>query len=224
MNTASWCGRLQKLQSQIDRGPNCKTAVHNNRNERVTFSRRNRPSRLLRDKYRKTASCHFPLEIYKYGKQWIPLRVWQHFIERQKLDEREDATLLKAFVVVITKASLQTRSQQLQLLIRLSEKISRIYPAGRTKNLPNLPKLWSFVQLCDLADVKDMQAQQLKSAGKSISDFATVLRQSMPNENTTVENQRSLSFMMPLYMGENEKVILPTYMFMMKKRKIMKPV
>ena len=132
----------------------------------------------------------------------------------------KDATLLKAFVNGKQQLLSEPEAKQLQLLIRLSEKNipASIQQAAQKENLPNLPKLWSFVQLCDLADVKDMQAQQLKSAGKSISDFATVLRQSMPNENTTVENQRSLSFMMPLYMGENEKSY-PTYVHVYDEKK-----
>jgi len=132
----------------------------------------------------------------------------------------QDTTLLKAFVNGKQQLLSEPEAKQLQLLIRLSEKNipASIQQAAQKENLPNLPKLWSFVQLCDLADVKDMQAQQLKSAGKSISDFATVLRQSMPNENTTVENQRSLSFMMPLYMGENEKSY-PTYVHVYDEKK-----
>lgn len=132
----------------------------------------------------------------------------------------QDTTLLKAFVNGKQQLLSEPEAKQLQLLIRLSEKNipASIQQAAQKENLPNLPKLWSFVQLCDLAEVKDMQAQQLKSAGKSISDFATVLRQSMPNENTTVENQRSLSFMMPLYMGENEKSY-PTYVHVYDEKK-----
>jgi len=132
----------------------------------------------------------------------------------------QDTLLLKSFVNGKQQLMSQQDAKQLQLLIRLSEKNmpASIQQAAQKENMPDLPKLWSFVQLCDLSELKDMQAQQLKTAGKNINDFATVLRQSMPNENSVAENQRSMSFMMPLYMGENQKSY-PTYVHVYDEKK-----
>ena len=132
----------------------------------------------------------------------------------------QDTLLLKSFVNGKQQLMSQQDAKQLQLLIRLSEKNmpASIQQAAQKENMPDLPKLWSFVQLCDLSELKDMQAQQLKTAGKNINDFATVLRQSMPNENTVSDNQRSMSFMMPLYMGENQKSY-PTYVHVYDEKK-----
>lgn len=132
----------------------------------------------------------------------------------------QDATLLKNFVNGTQKMMSEQDARQLQNLIRLSEKNipASVQQAAQKENLPDLPKLWSFVQLCDLSELKEMQSQQLKNAGKHVSDFATVLRQTMPNDNVHTENQRSMSFMMPLYVGENEKSY-PTYVHVYDERK-----
>jgi len=132
----------------------------------------------------------------------------------------QDATLLKNFVNGTQKMMSEQDARQLQNLIRLSEKNipASVQQAAQKENLPDLPKLWSFVQLCDLSELKEMQSQQLKNAGKHVSDFATVLRQTMPNDNVNTENQRSMSFMMPLYVGENEKSY-PTYVHVYDERK-----
>ncbi|MGL5270287.1 MAG: hypothetical protein ACRC7I_07075 [Selenomonadaceae bacterium] len=132
----------------------------------------------------------------------------------------QDAMLLKNFVNGTQKMMSEQDARQLQNLIRLSEKNipASVQQAAQKENLPDLPKLWSFVQLCDLSELKEMQSQQLKNAGKHVSDFATVLRQTMPNDNVNTENQRSMSFMMPLYVGENEKSY-PTYVHVYDERK-----
>jgi translation initiation factor 2 beta subunit (eIF-2beta)/eIF-5 len=121
-------------------------------------------------------------------------------------------TLLKNFVNGKQEIMPEQDAKQLQLLLRLSENNipTSISQAAIKQNLPELPKLWTFVQLCDLSELKDMQANELKNASKNMNDFASLLRKSMGNENSISENHRSMAFMTPLYLGENQKNY-PTY-------------
>ena len=127
------------------------------------------------------------------------------------LDEKS-LTLLKNFVNDKQEMMPEQDAKQLQLLLRLNEKNipPSISQAAIKQNLPELPKLWTFVQLCDLSELKDMQAHEFKNASKNMDDFASLLRKSMGNENSISENHRSMAFMTPLYLGENQKNY-PTY-------------
>ena len=71
--------------------------------------------------------------------------------------------------------------------------------------MEGMPKLWAFMQLCELTTLKELKSQELKQAGKRLSEFTSAIKHSMGGDNSNVEGQRSMSFMMPLYMGENEK-------------------
>lgn len=143
----------------------------------------------------------------------------QLLLKNNNLSEKEQQ-VLQNFVNGKQNFLSEQDAKQLQLLIRLSEKNipASVLQAAKKENLPDLPKLWSFVQLCDLSELKDMDPQTLKSAGKNLQSLATEMRQSMPNENSTVENQRSMNFMMPIYMGENEKSY-PTYVHVYDEKK-----
>ncbi len=55
-----------------------------------------------------------------------------------------------------------------------------------------------------------MTGRQLKKAGKDIADLVLSMRHSMTGTNREVQGQRSLNFMMPLYM-ENEEKAYPSY-------------
>lgn len=68
-----------------------------------------------------------------------------------------------------------------------------------------LPKLWVMAQLSELAEVANLPQEQLKASAKALHDFSTILRSAMQNENEVQGSQKSMSFMLPLYMGENEQ-------------------
>lgn len=95
---------------------------------------------------------------------------------------------------------------QLQTLLRMSEQNIpvAIRQAAARQNLPELPKLWAFVQLCNLSRLLDLPANRLRNASKNINDFASMLKKATQSENETNGNQRSISFMTPLYLGEND--------------------
>ena len=83
------------------------------------------------------------------------------------------------------------------------------------QNLPDLPRLWAFMQLCDLTTAKDMKGKQLRKAGRDISVFAASMKESMEGTSLSRMDQdgtlnRSVNFMFPLYM-ENGQKSYPAY-------------
>ena len=63
-----------------------------------------------------------------------------------------------------------------------------------------------------LAMIKERDPKALKRAGKSLSDFASMMKNSMlPENGRTAEGQRSMSFMTPLYMADDMQKPYPAY-------------
>ena len=121
----------------------------------------------------------------------------------------QDAQLLQNFVNGRSSTLSEKDAKQLQLLLRLcqSNVPAVVQQAASQQNMPDMPKLWAFMQLCDMASVKEMKSRELKNASKNIADFATSMKHSWNGESNSqgIERQQSMNFMMPLYMGDNEK-------------------
>jgi len=117
---------------------------------------------------------------------------------------QKDALLLKSFVNGKEALLNAKEAQQLQQLIRLCQANvpATIQQAALQQNIPDLPRLWAFMQLCDIIYTRNMTARQLKKAGKDVAAFVLSMRNSMEGDNRAVPGQRSLNFMMPMYMGE----------------------
>lgn len=99
--------------------------------------------------------------------------------------------------------------EQLLKLVRNNIPAAVMQNAHR-QNLSELPRLWAFMQLADLLSAKDMKERQLKRAGRDLSDFVTSMRRSMEGESFMRADrdgkvQRSVDFMVPLYLGEGDK-------------------
>ena len=118
----------------------------------------------------------------------------------------EQEVALKQFLN--NKAQLKPEEvEQFNKLLKLCEDFTplSIKQAAVKNKAEDLPKLWIMAQLSDLAEVADLPAEQLKAAAKSLHDFSTILRSALQIENEVGNNQKSMSFMLPLYMGENEQ-------------------
>lgn len=128
----------------------------------------------------------------------------------------KDTKLLQNFVNNQPGLLSEKDAKQLQLLLRLCQSHipASVQQAAQQQNLPDLPKLWAFMQLCDLAYLKDKNnAAFLKKASRSVADFAAMMKGAMASENAQpAEGQRSMSFMVPLYMGDQEKTAFPAYL------------
>lgn len=124
-----------------------------------------------------------------------------------------DTNLLQNFVNGKDAALSENEARQLQQLIALCEKNvpSSVQQAARQQGLSELPRLWAFMELCDLAVLRERDARSLRKASKGLSDFASMMKSSLSSDNSrTAGGQRSMNFMMPLYVGDNEKPY-PTY-------------
>lgn len=117
---------------------------------------------------------------------------------------QKDALLMQSFVNGKEALLNAKEAQQLQQLIRLCQANvpATVQQAAIQQNIPDLPRLWAFMQLCDMAHARHLTARQLKRAGKDVATFVLSMRNSMEGGNSIVPGQRSLNFMMPMYMGE----------------------
>ncbi|MBQ3441785.1 MAG: hypothetical protein IJG33_00930 [Selenomonadaceae bacterium] len=125
-----------------------------------------------------------------------------------------DAALLQNFINNSQQMMSEDEARHLQNLLRLCQNNIplTVRQAAVQQNLPDLPRLWAFMQMCDMANVTSkMNARAFKRAGKEVADFTTAMRHAMSAENSVVQNQRSFQMMLPLYMGDNE-ASYPTYL------------
>ena len=138
----------------------------------------------------------------------------QFLMRNNDLSPKESA-MLQNFVNNTQSMMPEAEARHLQNLLRLCQQNVplTVQQAAVQQDLPDLPRLWAFMQLCDMAGVASkMNARALKRAGKDVADFATAMRGAMSSDNSvTVQNQRSFQMMMPLYIGENERSY-PTYL------------
>ncbi len=126
----------------------------------------------------------------------------------------EDEKLLLDFVNKDQTMLSEKDARELQALLRLCEKNvpASVLQSAQQKGLEDMPRLWAFMQLCDLAMIKERDGKALKRAGKSISDFASMMKNSLlPENGRTPEGHRSMSFMTPLYMSEDMQKPYPAY-------------
>ena len=136
------------------------------------------------------------------------------FLLRDTQMTPRDAALLQNFINNTPSTMDETEARHLQNLLRLCQNNIplTVRQAAVQQNLPDLPRLWAFMQMCDMANVTArMNPRAFKKAGKDVADFVTAMRHALSAENSVMQNQRSFQMMMPLYMGDNEKSY-PTYL------------
>ena len=125
-----------------------------------------------------------------------------------------DATLLQNFVNNTQKMLPESEARHLQNLLRLCQQNvpTVVQQAAVQHKLPDLPRLWAFMQLCDMASLSSkMTPRGFKRAGRQVLEFANVMRNVTASDNSTVQNQRSFQMMVPIYIGDNQ-TSYPTYL------------
>ena len=138
----------------------------------------------------------------------------QFLLRNQQQMSPREANMLQNFVNNSQQMMPETEARHLQNLLRLCQQNVplTVQQAAVQQNLPDLPRLWAFMQLCDMANVSSrMNARAFKRAGKDVADFANSMRHAMSSDNVTIQNQRSFQMMMPLYMGDRQ-ASYPTYL------------
>lgn len=135
------------------------------------------------------------------------------FLMRHTEITPKETVMLQNFVNNSQEMMPEAEARHLQNLLRLCQQNVplTVRQAAVQQNLPDLPRLWAFMQMCDMANLTaKMSGRAFKRAGKDVADFATAMRQAMSSDNSVVQNQRTFQMMMPLYIGENERSY-PTY-------------
>lgn len=117
-----------------------------------------------------------------------------------------DTALLQNFLQGNTQAMPQNKLQSLQNLLRLCQQNipTSVQQAAIQQNIPDLPKVWSFMQLADMTNTRKMNAAQLKRAAKDISSLATSLKHAMTGDSVQLQDQRTLDFMQPVYLNNGK--------------------
>lgn len=126
----------------------------------------------------------------------------------------EDEQLLTDFVNNRQTMLSEREAKELQMLLRLCEKNvpASVQNSAQQKGMEDMPRLWAFMELCDLALIRERDPKALKRASKSLSDFASMMKNSMlPENGRTAEGHRSMSFMTPLYMTDDMQKPYPAY-------------
>ena len=124
----------------------------------------------------------------------------------------QDAALLQNFVNGNEPVLSERDARQLQTLLRICQQNipASVQQAAVQQNMPDLTRLWAFMQLCDMAMTKNMTGAQLKKAGKSVGEFTNSVKRSTAGGNSVVHGKRSLNFMLPLFFGD-ETTSYPAY-------------
>lgn len=120
----------------------------------------------------------------------------------------QDVLLLKNFVNGNTEQLSQQDAKQLNLLLRMVQMHipSAVQLAGQQEGLDGLPKLWAFLQLAELSTIKDTKVKDLKKANREIKTMIASMKSSVSSEGGyKADGQKAISFVMPLYIGENEQ-------------------
>ena len=130
----------------------------------------------------------------------------------------KDALLLQSFINGKEELLNAKETRELRQLIKLCQQSvpASVQQAAIKQNIPDLPRLWAFMQLCDMAGTRKLNARTLKKAGKDVNVFVMSMRSAMEGDNATVQGSRSLNFMLPMYM---EDTVYPSYIYVYDEKK-----
>ncbi len=120
----------------------------------------------------------------------------------------KDVQLLQDFVNGSQEALSQQDAKQLNLLLRMVQGNipAAVQQAGQQQGMEGLPKLWAFLQLAELGTLKDIRSKDLKNASREIKTVISSMKGAVSSEGSyRTDGQKSISFVMPLYIGENEQ-------------------
>ena len=130
----------------------------------------------------------------------------QSLLQNENLSQRE-ALLLQNFVNGRGQTLNEGDAKQLQQLIQLTQQNipGTVRQAAFEQQMPDLPRLWAFMQMADIVKTRKMTAEQYKRAGRDVAALALTMRSALEGENAAPQpGQRSMNFVMPLFMGTSE--------------------
>ena len=127
-------------------------------------------------------------------------------LQNDNLSQRE-TLLLQNFVNGRSQTLSDGDAKQLQKLIHLTQQNipGTVRQAALEQQMPDLPRLWAFMQMADIVKTRKMTAEQYKRAGRDVAALALTMRNALEGENAAPQpGQRSMNFIMPLFMGASE--------------------
>lgn len=130
----------------------------------------------------------------------------QSLLQNDNLSQRE-TLLLQNFVNGRSQTLSDGDAKQLQKLIHLTQQNipGTVRQAALEQQMPDLPRLWAFMQMADIVKTRKMTAEQYKRAGRDVAALALTMRNALEGENAASQpRQRSMNFIMPLFMGASE--------------------
>ncbi|WP_315452532.1 hypothetical protein [uncultured Selenomonas sp.] len=130
----------------------------------------------------------------------------QTLLQNENLSQKE-ALLLQNFVSGRGQTLSEGDAKQLQQLIQLTQQNipGTVRQAAFEQQMPDLPRLWAFMQMADIVKTRKMTAEQYKRAGRDVAALALTMRNALEGENAAPQpGQRSMNFVMPLFMGASE--------------------
>lgn len=130
----------------------------------------------------------------------------QSLLQNDNLSQRE-TLLLQNFVNGRSQTLSDGDAKQLQKLIHLTQQNipGTVRQAALEQQMPDLPRLWAFMQMADIVKSRKMTAEQYKRAGRDVAALALTMRNALEGENAAPQpGQRSMNFIMPLFMGASE--------------------
>ena len=130
----------------------------------------------------------------------------QTLLQNENLSQRE-TVLLQNFVNGRSQTMSEGDAKQLQQLIQLTQQNipGTVRQAAFEQQLPDLPRLWAFMQMTDMLKTRKMTAEQYKRAGRDVAALALTMRNALEGENAAPQpGQRSMNFVMPLFVGTSE--------------------
>ena len=130
----------------------------------------------------------------------------QALLQNENLSQRE-VLLLQNFVNGRGQTMSEGDAKQLQQLIQLTQQNipGTVRQAALEQQLTDLPRLWAFMQMADIVKTRRMTAEQYKRAGRDVAALALTMRNALEGENAAPQpGQRSMNFVMPLFMGASE--------------------
>ena len=130
----------------------------------------------------------------------------QTLLQNENLSQKE-VLLLQNFVSGRGQTLSEGDAKQLQQLIQLTQQNipGTVRQAAFEQQMPDLPRLWAFMQMADIVKTRKMTAEQYKRAGRDVAALALTMRNALEGENAAPQpGQRSMNFVMPLFMGASE--------------------
>lgn len=130
----------------------------------------------------------------------------QSLLQNDNPSQRE-TLLLQNFVNGRSQTLSDGDAKQLQKLIHLTQQNipGTVRQAALEQQMPDLPRLWAFMQMADIIKTRKMTAEQYKRAGRDVAALALTMRNALEGENAAPQpGQRSMNFIMPLFMGASE--------------------